>query len=88
MFGRRMIALGKTALAILGVKHRGRSAKDGCGTMQREPCHAPTLVAELPRPLSLSGKLALGCRRILATHLRHNWPAAGAETGVSVVTVN
>jgi hypothetical protein len=29
MFGRRMIALGKTALAILVVKHRGRSAKDG-----------------------------------------------------------
>lgn len=39
-------------------------------------------------PLSLSGKLALGCRRILATHLRHNWPAAGSETGVSAVTVN
>lgn len=39
-------------------------------------------------PLSVPGKLALGCRRILATHLRRNWPAAGAETGVSVVTVN
>lgn len=38
--------------------------------------------------LSLPGKIALGCRRILGTYVRRSWPAAGPETGVSVVTVN
>jgi hypothetical protein len=39
-------------------------------------------------PLSLRSKVALGCRRLLGTHVRPNWTDRGAERNVAVVTVN